>query len=212
ISEANDLMKCQQNRTDEFYWRESLRTLEGILAKRRLLLKAMLFVLVPGLALAQLGSGHTTQPVGNFGSASILPTGQVLTPMAAPGSTVQFLSTGLREDGNADAAQAVNTALSPDGKTLLVLTSGWNNGNRSLEGTPITFPTLNPITGGAVGSTNKSEWVFVYTINSDGTATKQQQINVPSSYSGLTWAPDGNRFYVSGGQDDRVYIYMSNGS
>src|SRR5262245_7618670 len=114
----------------------------------------MLFVLAPSLALAQLGSGHTTQPVGNFGTASILPTGQVLTPTAAPGSTIQVLSTGLRadlstglsDDGNADAAQAVNTALSPDGKTLLVLTSGWNNGNRRTDGTSITFPTLNPIT------------------------------------------------------------------
>src|SRR5262249_48903027 len=47
-------------------------------------------------------------------------------------------STGLREDGNADAAQAVNTVLSPDGKTLLVLTSGWNNGNRSPDSKSIT--------------------------------------------------------------------------
>jgi len=182
------------------------------LAKGRLLLKVMLFVLAPSLASAQLGSGHTTQPVGNFGTASILPTGQVLTPTAAPGSTIQVLSTGLREDGNADAAQAVNTALSPDGKTLLVLTSGWNNGNRRPDGTSITYPTLDPITGAPVGSTNKSEWVFVYAINNDGTVTKQQQINIPSTYSGLAWAPDGVRFYVSGGQDDRVYVYRSNGS
>jgi YVTN family beta-propeller protein len=171
----------------------------------------MLFVFAPSLASAQLGSGHTTQPVGNFGTASLLPTGQVLTPTAAPGSTIQVLSTGLRDDGNADAAQAV-TALSPDGKTLLVLTSGWNNGNRRPDGTSLTFPTLNPITGAPVGSTDKSEWVFVYTINSDGTATKQQQINIPSTYSGLAWAPDGLRFYVSGGQDDRVYVYRANGS
>src|SRR5262249_51339513 len=101
---------------------------------------------------------------------------------------------------------------SPDGKTLLVLTSGWNNGNRSPDGKSITFPTLDPVTGAQAGTTNKSEWVFVYTINSDGTATKQQQVNIPSTYSGLAWAPDGLRFYVSGGQDDRVYIYRYNGS
>ena len=83
----------------------------------------MLFVFAPSRASSQSGSGHTTQPVGNFGTASLLPTGQILTPTAAPGSTIQVLSTGLREDGNADAAEAVNTALSPDGKTLLVLTS-----------------------------------------------------------------------------------------
>src|SRR5215831_14723205 len=172
----------------------------------------MLVVFAPCLASAQLGSGHTTLPVGNYKGGSILPTGQVLTPMAAPGSTIQVLSTGLRDDGNADAAQAVNTALSSDGRSLLVLTSGWNNGNRRENGTPITFPTLNPITGAPIGSTNKSEWVFVYTINSDGTVTKQQQINIPSTYSGLAWAPDGSRFYISGGQDDRIYIYKSNGS
>jgi hypothetical protein len=119
---------------------------------------AMFFALAPGLAVAQSGSGHTTLPVGNFGAGSILPTGQVITPTAAPGSTLQVLSTGLRSDGNADAAEAVNTALSPDGKSLLVLTSGWNRDNRLPNGTPITFPTLDPKTGAAVGTTTLSEW------------------------------------------------------
>jgi hypothetical protein len=189
-----------------------LENLEGALAKLLFVLNAMLLALVPGFAFAQSGSGHTTMPVGNFGAASILPTEQAITPTAAPGSTIQVLSTGLRSDGNADAAQAVNTALSPDGTTLLVLASGWNKNNRRTDGTPVRFPTLDPITGAPVGSTNLSEWVFVYAVNSDGTVTKQQQINIPSTYSGLAWAPDGTRFYVSGGQDDRVYLYRSNGS
>jgi hypothetical protein len=74
-----------------------------------------LLAVMPGLALAQMpsGSGHTTQPVGNYKDGSILPSGQVITPLAAPGSTIQVLSTGLRPDGNADAAEAVNTALTP---------------------------------------------------------------------------------------------------
>jgi YVTN family beta-propeller protein len=172
----------------------------------------MLLALAPGFALAQSGSGHTTMPVGNFGAASILPTGQVITPTATRGSTIQVLSTGLRSDGNADAAEAVNTALSPDGKTLLVLTSGWNKGNKRSDGTSISFPALNPITGAPVGTTTLSEWVFVYAVNGDGTVTKRQQVNIPSTYSGLAWAPDGNRFYVSGGQDDRVYVYLLSGS
>jgi YVTN family beta-propeller protein len=187
-----------------------LKNLEGNLAKRFLLLSAAFFAIVSALAFGQ--RALTTLPVGNFGTASILPTGQVITPTAAPGSTIQVLSTGLRSDGNADAAEAVNTALSPDGKSLLVLTSGWNKGNRRPDGTSITFPTLDPITGGPVGTTTLSEWVFVYSVNSDRTVTKQQQINIPSTYSGLVWAPDGTRFYVSGGQDDRVYVYRSNGS
>src|SRR5215510_13746700 len=181
---------------------------ETILSKHFFL---TLFALLPGLAAAQSGSGNTTLPVGNFGTYSILSTGQVITPTAAPGSTLQALSTGLRSDGNADAAQAVNTALSPDGKTLLILTSGWNKGNRRTDGSSISFPTLNPITGAQAGTTTLSEWVFVYTVNNDGTVEKRQQVNVPSTYSGLAWAPDGMRFYVSGGQDDRVYVYKWNG-
>src|SRR5215475_15074182 len=150
-------------------------------------------------------------PVGNDSDGSILPTGQVITPTAAPGSTIQVLSTGLRADGKADAAEAVNTSLSPDGHTLLVLTSGWNRDNHLTNGSPITYPTLDPSTGAAVGATTHSEWVFVFGVNTDGTVTKLQQINIPSTYSGLAWAPDGSRFYVSGGQDDRIYIYKSNG-
>jgi YVTN family beta-propeller protein len=188
----------------------NLRNQEGIVAKHFQVL--IILALAPSLAIAQLGSGNTTLPVGNFGARSILPTGQIITPLAAPSSTIQPLSTGLRADGDADGAEAVNTALSPDGRSLLVLTSGWNKSNFLPNGTLIKYPTLDPNTGATVGSTTLSEWVFVYAVNSDGTVTKQQQINVPSTYSGLRWSPDGARFYVSGGQDDRVYVYRLNGS
>ncbi|MBB5331705.1 alkaline phosphatase family protein [Tunturiibacter gelidoferens] len=155
--------------------------------------------------------GTTTLPVGNYEHRSLLPTGQFITPTAAPGSSIQVLATELRTDGNADASEAVNSALSPDGKTLLVMTSGWNKGNQEPNGTPITFPTLDPITGATVGTTSNDEWVFVFHIGSDGAATKVQQINIPDTYSGLTWAPDGFHFYVSGGDDDRVYVYKFGG-
>src|SRR5579872_3616118 len=135
---------------------------------RHLFITVLLVMTSINWAMAQRGSGHTTLPVGNFGNRSILPTGQVITPTAAPGSTIQVLSTGLRSDGNADAAEAVKTALSPDGETLLVLTSGWNRDNRLPDGTSIKFPTLDPNTGVPVGTTTLSEWVFVYAVNSDG--------------------------------------------
>src|SRR5215471_435870 len=84
--------------------------------------------LVPAVATAAQQSNEqdqvrqtTTLPVGNFNDRSLLPTGQFITPTAAPGSTIQQLATGLRADGNADASEAVNTALSPNGKTLLIL-------------------------------------------------------------------------------------------
>ncbi|HMF78252.1 MAG TPA: hypothetical protein VK604_21520, partial [Bryobacteraceae bacterium] len=174
----------------------------------------LLLAVTPAITLqAQSVAGHTTLAVGNYGASSLLPTGQYITPTAAPGSTIQQLATGLRPDGNADAAQAVNTQLSPDGKTLLILTSGWNHGNNTEDGKPITFPTIDPVTGAQSGkTTGNAEWVFVFHIAGDGTATKQQQINIPNTYSGLTWAPDGTRFYVSGGEDDRVYVYKQSGS
>jgi YVTN family beta-propeller protein len=156
--------------------------------------------------------GTTKLRVGNYDDRSLLPTGQFTTPTAAPGSTIQVLSTGLRADGNADASEAVNTALSPDGKTLLVLTSGWNRNNDQPDGTPIKFPTIDPTTGAEVGTTGNAEWVFVFHVAENGRTTKLQQINIPDTFSGVTWAQDGSRFYVSGGDDDRVYVYRSSGS
>lgn len=162
---------------------------------------------------AQTISGHTSLNVGNYANGSLLPTGQFITPTAAPGSTMQQLATGLRADGNGDASEAVNTQLSPDGKTLLVVTSGWNKGIRTPAGASITYPVLNPVTGLPSSTmTGNAEWIFVYSIAPNGTATKQQQINIPNTFSGLAWAPDGSRFYVSAGDDDRIYIYKFNGS
>jgi YVTN family beta-propeller protein len=155
--------------------------------------------------------GGTTLAVGNVGNSAVLPTGQFITPLAAPGSTIQVLSTGLRTDGDADASQAVKTALSPDGKTLLILTSGWNRDNRLPDGTPITYPGIDPVTGAAAGQTTSAEWVFVYRVERDGSVTKQQQLTLPSTYSGLVWGPDATRFYVSGGANDRVYVYRRSG-
>src|SRR6516165_4407471 len=143
----------------------------------------MILALTPALAVAQSGSGNTTLPVGNFGNGSILPTGQVITPTAAPGSTIQPLATGLRSDGADDASQAVNTALSPDGKTLLVLTSGWNKSNFLANGTPVSYPVLDPVSGLPSGTnTTLSEWVFVYAFTGNGGVMRQQLINVPSTY------------------------------
>ncbi len=151
--------------------------------------------------------------VGNAGNgAAVLPTGQLITPTAAPGSTFAPLSTGLRADGTADAHGGTTTALSPDGKTLLVLTSGYNPGFRTETGQAISYPLLDPMTGQPAGTTtSRAEWVFVYDVSS-GKLVKQQQINVPNTFSGLVWAPDGQGFYVSGGIDDRVYVYHRNGN
>ena len=139
---------------------------------------------------------------------TILPTGKTITPTAAPCSTFEQLKTGLRSDGTADANSAVAATLSPDGKTLLVLTSGYNQGFKNeTTGEPFSYAVLDPITGKPTETkVEKSEWVFVYEVGS-GTPSKRQQISIPNTFVGLAWAPDGERFYVSGGIDDRVLVY-----
>ena len=63
--------------------------------------------------------------IDNTGQAP-LPSGQYITPTAAPGSTYAPLNPGLAADPTFVANGGIKTALSPDGKTLLVLTSGYN--------------------------------------------------------------------------------------
>lgn len=135
-----------------------------------------------------------------------VPTGQVITATAAPGSTFYPLHTGLRPDTNADAAEAVTTALSPNGKKLLVLTSGYNKNFYTTTGTPITIPVLDPTTGTPSSTrVQQHEWVFVFDITAH-LPRKVQQIPIPNTYHGLVWSDD-DHFLVSAGIDDRIYAY-----
>ncbi|BAY41513.1 hypothetical protein NIES2111_59090 (plasmid) [Nostoc sp. NIES-2111] len=182
--------------------------------KRYFLLSLLVAVAVVVSSVQIVTAQLATSRVGDLPEGgALLPTGQVITPAAAPGSTFDRLATGLRSDNNADAAEAVTTALSPDGKTLLVLTSGYNlNFRNQNTGANLTYPVLDPVTGQPTATTTrKAEWVFVFDVSS-GKLVKRQQINIPNTYNGLAWAKDGSRFYVSGGIDDRVYVYAANGN
>ncbi|MDZ8108566.1 MAG: hypothetical protein RM338_23485 [Nostoc sp. DedQUE12a] len=164
--------------------------------------------------LPSLGFSIQQALVGNYsGDVSVLPTGKIITPTAAPGSTFQILSTGLRSDGTADANGAVATALSPDAKTLLVLTSGYNKSFRNqTNGESLTYPVLDPVTGqNSTVTTDKAEWIFVYDLSSNK-LVKKQQINIPNTFNGIAWSPDGQKFYVSAGIDDRIYVYRAVGN
>src|SRR5262245_14653041 len=55
-----------------------------------------------------------------------LPDGFAITPDAAPHSIMMPLNPGISSRRNFTLGQAVTTALSPDGRQLLVLTSGYN--------------------------------------------------------------------------------------
>lgn len=145
---------------------------------------------------------------GSFDGSSFLPTGVFVTPTAAQGTQVYRLATGLRPDGNADATDASATALSPDGKTLLVLTTGYNTGFANQQtAAPFAFNIPDPLTGAATTvTTPNSEWVFVYDVTGK-VPQRTQLLSIPNTYAGLVWAPNGKNFYVSGGIDDRILAY-----
>ncbi len=131
----------------------------------------------------------------NTGEPQILSTGQIITPLAPRGASFEPLNPGLPDNPGYTVGQAESTAVSPDSRTLLVLTSGYN-----LE---------NFTSGASLGQTNpadSSEWIFVFDITS-GKAVQKQAIPVTNTYSGVVWSPLGNEFYVSGGNKDDVHIY-----
>ena len=119
------------------------------------------------------------------------PTGQFITPTAAPGSIFQPLNPHLAGDSAYTAGQAAAVALSPDGRTLLILTSGYNL-YMGADGKPV--PTMS------------EEYVFVFDV-SGRTPVQRQAIPIKNTFLGLAWAPAGDRFYVSGGVDDVVHEY-----
>ncbi len=160
-----------------------------------------------GMAASAAGKGRAVVG-GTFAGTSFLPTGVFVTPTAAQGSALYRLTTGLRPDGNADATDASATALSPDGKTLIVMTTGYNtNFNNQQTGAPFSFKIPDPVTGVATTvTTPNSEWVFVYDVTGN-TPQRTQLFSIPNTYAGLVWAPNGKNFYVSGGIDDRILAY-----
>ena len=138
-----------------------------------------------------------------------LPTNQLLTPTAAPGSKLQRLPTGLRADGTADADGAVASAVSPDGTAMLVLTTGYDTTYFTPAGKPIVHAVLDPLTGAVSKvTTPAAQWIFVYDIR-PGMPKLVHFLNVPLAYNGIAWDPEGRRFYVSGGPEDRIYIFKA---
>jgi len=125
-----------------------------------------------------------------------LPTGKSITPEAAQGSIFQPLNPGLAAPfANFIADHAVTTATSPDGNTLLILTSGYNLNNDS--------------TGSQVDAASH-EYVFVYDI-SVHPPVKKQVLQVPNTFDGIVWNPNGREFYVTGGSDDNIHVFDLNG-
>jgi len=126
-----------------------------------------------------------------------LPTGKQITPTAAKGSVFEPLSPDLPAPFSKFVADhAVTSATSPDGNTLLILTSGFNR-NTDAKGRQV--PAAS------------NEYIFVYDISSSPPA-KRQVLQVANTFVGLAWNPNGKQFYVSGGVDDNVHVFVKGSS
>jgi hypothetical protein len=62
----------------------------------------------------------------NSGQPQILSTNQTITPLAPRGASYEPLNPRVTDASEYTAGQAVSTVVSPDKKTLLILTSGFN--------------------------------------------------------------------------------------
>jgi YVTN family beta-propeller protein len=124
-------------------------------------------------------------------AGAMLPTGKRITPLAVPRSTLLLLNPGLADFPGFLAGQAMSTVVSPDAKTLLLLTSGYNR--------------VNDPQGKQIDSASE-EYVFVYDIGS-GFPKQIQVLKVPNTFAGIAFSADGDRFYVSGGKDDNLHIF-----
>src|SRR5215510_6542419 len=123
--------------------------------------------------------------IASFGSDPIrLPNGLVITPDAAPRSVLSSLNPHIPGRKDVSMGEAVTSALSPDGKTLLVLTSGYNK----------------------EGQEKLREYVFIFDVRSYP-PRQVDALPIPNSFCGLAWNPNGLEFYVSGGVDDRIYTF-----
>lgn len=141
-------------------------------------------------------------PIAMVRSASaqsvVLPTGAIITPNAAPGSVFQKLQVALPDYPSYSPDSAETTAVSPDGKTLLILTSGYN---------------LNLDMNGNYQPQDSGEYVFVYDISVPSAPVKKQVVMLENerAFDGLVWSPDGTKFYVAGGADDNIHTFSQSG-
>ncbi len=124
-----------------------------------------------------------------------LPTGQQVTPTLSPASIFATLNPGLASHPELEVGGAVTEALSPDGATLAVLTTGYNKWT-------------DPATGKRDPQL-VNEYVFLFDV-SGGRAVQKQVLAVPNTWAGIAFSPDGNALYVAGGVDDTIHTFARN--
>jgi len=145
-----------------------------------------------------IASGLASQQLARAQQAASpqrLSTGQTITPTETPGSQFRTLKPGIAGRKVREVGYAVSAAVSPDGNTMLVLTSGYTGMNDA---------------AGARDRAASSEYVLIFDI-SKGAPRQVQAVTVPKAFGGIVWNPDGAQFYVAGGVDDVVHTYAENG-
>src|SRR6516164_7590422 len=167
-----------------------------------------LWLAVASLALAALPILAQNRHDDDHAKKSPTPPGLYITPTALDHAVQQVLNPGLADYANFVAGQAVKAVVSPNGKTLAILTAGMNSLYYPNVGEPSTNPNI-----GVVDTTASTQFLFLYDIagaNKTRPALKQviQQLN---SHVGLVWAPNSQTIYATGGCDDLVYAYTNRG-
>ena len=150
------------------------------------------FVLVLGLAASAQAQGGNPQK-------SSTPPGLFITPKALHSAVQQDLNPGLSNFPAFVAGEAVKAVVSPDGKTLAILTAGMNS---------LYDPT------GVVDAAASTQFLFLYDISGANKTSPllRQVIQQLNSHVGLVWSPDGQTLYAAGGCDDAVYAYGNTGT
>ncbi len=130
---------------------------------------------------------------------TLLPTGATITPNAAAGSVFAPLTTSLPDFPVYTPDGAETTVISPDGNTLLILTSGYN---------------LMEYSDGSYSGPDSGEFVFVYDISTPSAPVETQVVflsDFDETFDGIVWAPNGSAFYVGGGGNDNVHTFIQVG-
>jgi YVTN family beta-propeller protein len=162
------------------------------------LLTAVFVLITFYLALSACGRSPSAAPhaaTPPSPSPEVLPTGMTITPLAPRGASFFALDPHLPNFPNFIAGQPVTASLSPDGRTLLVLTSGYNR-NNGPDGRRVRDAS--------------NEYVFVYDV-SHSKPRQLQGLQIPNTFDGIAWNPAGTAFYVSGGDDDDVHVFERSG-